>query len=140
MLSLFFIMLGSGLLLLVLAGFLYVRWDIPDALDEVSGRKRKRQIEKLQKASMSIGATSVVASTTQMFREGEEDAEISHLIQNVQTSQISTSKELPSQDLGATTIISEEIATSDLLSSPSPSTMEVKKSVKIIREMTSLET
>lgn len=140
MLSLFFIMLGSGLLLLVLAGFLYVRWDIPDALDEVSGRKRKRQIEKLQKASMSIGATSVVASTTQMFREGEEDAEISHLIQNVQTSQITTSKELPSQDLGATTIISEEVAISDLLSSPLPSTMEVKKSVKIIHEMTSLET
>ena len=67
MFSLFIIMLGTGLFLIVISGVLYIVWNISDAVDEVSGKKRRRQIEKLQKASMAIGATSVVASTTQMF-------------------------------------------------------------------------
>ena len=75
MFSLFIIMLVSGLSLLVLSAILYITWNIPDAIDELSGKKRKRQIEKLQKASMAIGATGVVASTTQMFRDSEEDEE-----------------------------------------------------------------
>ena len=82
MFSLFIIMLSLGIILLITAGVLYVVWDISDAVDELSGKKRLRQIEKLRKASMAIGATSVVASTTQMFRDSEEEEEIASIIQN----------------------------------------------------------
>lgn len=75
-------MLSLGIILLITAGVLYVVWDISDAVDELSGKKRLRQIEKLRKASMAIGATSVVASTTQMFRDSEEEEEIASIIQN----------------------------------------------------------
>ena len=57
MFSLFIIMLGTGLFLMVISGVLYIVWDISDAVDEVSGKKRRRQIEKLQKASMAIGGS-----------------------------------------------------------------------------------
>lgn len=82
MFNLFLILLGLGVLCIVLSAFLYVKWDIADAVDELSGKKRLRQIEKLKKASMAIGATSVVASTTQMFRDSEEDEELASIIQN----------------------------------------------------------
>lgn len=82
MFNLFLILLGLGVSCIVLSAFLYIRWDIADAVDELSGKKRLRQIEKLKKASMAIGATSVVASTTQMFRDSEEDEELASIIQN----------------------------------------------------------
>ena len=82
MFNLFLILLGLGVSCIVLSAFLYIRWDIADAVDELSGKNRLRQIEKLKKASMAIGATSVVASTTQMFRDSEEDEELASIIQN----------------------------------------------------------
>lgn len=82
MFKIFLLMLSLGILCIVSSGVLYVVWDIADAVDELSGKKRLRQIEKLKKASMAIGATSVVASTTQMFRDSEEDEEITSIIQN----------------------------------------------------------
>ena len=82
MFNLFLILLGLGVSCIVLSAFLYVKWDIADAVDELSGKKRLRQIEKLKKASMAIGATSVIASTTQMFRDSEEDEELASIIQN----------------------------------------------------------
>ena len=82
MFNLFLVLLGLGVSCIVLSAFLYIKWDIADAVDELSGKKRLRQIEKLKKASMAIGATSVVASTTQMFRDSEEDDEIASIIQN----------------------------------------------------------
>ena len=82
MFNLFLILLGLGVSCIVLSAFLYIKWDIADAVDELSGKKRLRQIEKLKKASMAIGATAVVASTTQMFRDSEEDDEIASIIQN----------------------------------------------------------
>ena len=85
MFNLFLILLGLGVSCIVLSAFLYIKWDIADAVDELSGKKRLRQIEKLKKASMAIGATSVVASTTQMFRDSEEDEELASIIQNAHT-------------------------------------------------------
>lgn len=82
MFKLFLVLLGLGVSCIVLSAFLYIKWDIADAVDELSGKKRLRQIEKLKKASMAIGATSVVASTTQMFRDSEEDEELASIIQN----------------------------------------------------------
>ena len=82
MFNLFLILLGLGVSCIVLSAFLYIKWDIADAVDELSGKKRLRQIEKLKKASMAIGATSVVASTTQMFRDSGEDEELASIIQN----------------------------------------------------------
>lgn len=82
MFNLFLILLGLGVSCIVLSAFLYIKWDIADAVDELSGKKRLRQIKKLKKASMAIGATSVVASTTQMFRDSEEDEELASIIQN----------------------------------------------------------
>lgn len=109
MFNLFLIMLLTGILSLLIALFLYLHWNISDALDEISGKKRKRQVEKLQKASMSIGATSVVVSTTQMFKDSEEDEEIATIIQNAHSTE-GVEEGMASGNIGETSTILDEIA------------------------------
>ena len=139
MFSLFIIMLGTGLFLIVISGVLYIVWNISDAVDEVSGKKRRRQIEKLQKASMAIGATSVVASTTQMFKDSEEDEEIANIIQNAhntQTSEVVPTVDQVTSDLedDATGVILDEEAREDFSASVNPSSVGVTKKVVILEE------
>lgn len=105
MFNLFLILLGLGVSCIVLSAFLYIKWDIADAVDELSGKKRLRQIEKLKKASMAIGATAVVASTTQMFRDSEEDDEIASIIQNAHNVEENKPKGIiPTVDMGTSEI------------------------------------
>ena len=105
MFNLFLILLGLGVSCIVLSAFLYIKWDIADAVDELSGKKRLRQIEKLKKASMAIGATAVVASTTQMFRDSEEDDEIASIIQNAHNVEENEPKGIiPTVDMGTSEI------------------------------------
>lgn len=144
MFSLFIIMLGTGLFLIIISGVLYIVWNISDAVDEVSGKKRRRQIEKLQKASMAIGATSVVASTTQMFKDSEEDEEIANIIQNAHNTQ--TSEVLPTVDQvtsdledDATGVILDEESREDFLASVNPSSVGVTKKVVILEELSNME-
>lgn len=144
MFSLFIIMLGTGLFLIVISGVLYIVWNISDAVDEVSGKKRRRQIEKLQKASMAIGATSVVASTTQMFKDSEEDEEIANIIQNAHNTQ--TSEVLPTVDQvtsdledDATGVILDEESREDFSASVNPSSVGVTKKVVILEELSNME-
>lgn len=144
MFSLFIIMLGTGLFLIVISGVLYIVWNISDAVDEVSGKKRRRQIEKLQKASMAIGATSVVASTTQMFKDSEEDEEIANIIQNAHNTQ--TSEVVPTVDQvtsnledDATGVILDEESREDFSASVNPSSVGVTKKVVILEELTNME-
>lgn len=140
MFSLFIIMLVSGLALLVTSAVLYVAWNISDAVDELSGRKRKRQIEKLQKASMAIGATGTIASTTQMFRDSEEDEEIANLIQNAHnsyTSEVQTS-ELDVNDDATGFIAEETLGEVSDLSSESGS-VDTFRNIVILEEITNLE-
>lgn len=144
MFSLFIIMLGTGLFLIVISGVLYIVWNISDAVDEVSGKKRRRQIEKLQKASMAIGATSVVASTTQMFKDNEEDEEIANIIQNAHNTQ--TSEVLPTVDQvtsdledDATGVILDEESREDFSASVNPSSVGVTKKVVILEELSNME-
>ena len=137
MFSLFIIMLGTGLFLIVISGVLYIVWNISDAVDEVSGKKRRRQIEKLQKASMAIGATSVVASTTQMFKDSEEDEEIANIIQNAhntQTSEVVPTVDQVTSDLenDATGVILDEESREDFSASVNPSSVGVTKKVVIL--------
>ena len=137
-------MLVSGLVLLVSAGVLYVTWNIADAVDEVSGKKRRRQIEKLQKASMAIGATSVVASTTQMFKDSEEDEEITNIIQNAHNTQtsevVSTVEQLTSEiEEDATGIILEEESPEEGESDSSGSSLGITKNIVILKELTNME-
>lgn len=144
MFSLFIVMLVSGLVLLVSAGVLYVTWNIADAVDEVSGKKRRRQIEKLQKASMAIGATSVVASTTQMFKDSEEDEEITNIIQNAHNTQtsevVSTVEQLTSEiEEDATGIILEEESPEEGESDSSGSSLGITKNIVILKELTNME-
>ena len=144
MFSLFIIMLGTGLFLIVISGVLYIVWNISDAVDEVSGKKRRRQIEKLQKASMAIGATSVVASTTQMFKDSEEDEEIANIIQNAhntQTSEVVPTVEQVTSDLedDATGVILDEESREDFSASVNPSSVGVTKKVVILEELTNME-
>lgn len=144
MFSLFIIMLGTGLFLMVISGVLYIVWNISDAVDEVSGKKRRRQIEKLQKASMAIGATSVVASTTQMFKDSEEDEEIANIIQNAhntQTSEVVPTVDQVTSDLeeDATGVIFDEESREDFSASVNPSSVGVTKKVVILDELTNME-
>lgn len=144
MFSLFIIMLGTGLFLIVISGVLYIVWNISDAVDEVSGKKRRRQIEKLQKASMAIGATSVVASTTQMFKDSEEDEEIANIIQNAhntQTSEVVPTVDQVTSDLedDATGVILDEEAREDFSASVNPSSVGVTKKVVILEELSNME-
>lgn len=140
MFSLFIIMLVSGLSLLVLSAVLYITWNIPDAIDELSGKKRKRQIEKLQKASMAIGATGVVASTTQMFKDSEEDEEIANLIQNAHNSYTS---EIQSDDDSlndeVTSFIPEETVEDSVILSSESGNVGKFKNIVILEEITNLE-
>lgn len=140
MFSLFIIMLVSGLSLLVLSAILYITWNIPDAIDELSGKKRKRQIEKLQKASMAIGATGVVASTTQMFKDSEEDEEIANLIQNAHNSYTS---EIQSDDDSlndeVTSFIPEETVEDSIILSSESGNVGKFKNIVILEEITNLE-
>lgn len=140
MFSLFIIMLVSGLSLLVLSAILYITWNIPDAIDELSGKKRKRQIEKLQKASMAIGATGVVASTTQMFKDSEEDEEIANLIQNAHNSYTS---EIQSDDDSlndeVTSFIPEETVEDSVILSSESGNVGKFKNIVILEEITNLE-
>lgn len=140
MFSLFIIMLVSGLSLLVLSAILYIAWNIPDAIDELSGKKRKRQIEKLQKASMAIGATGVVASTTQMFKDSEEDEEIANLIQNAHnsyTSEIQSDDDSLSDEV--TSFIPEEIVEDSVILSSESGNVGKFKNIVILEEITNLE-
>ena len=140
MFSLFIIMLVSGLSLLVLSAVLYITWNIPDAIDELSGKKRKRQIEKLQKASMAIGATGVVASTTQMFKDSEEDEEIANLTQNAHNSYTS---EIQSDDDSlndeVTSFIPEETVEDSVILSSESGNVGKFKNIVILEEITNLE-
>lgn len=144
MFSLFITMLGTGLFLIVISGVLYIVWNISDAVDEVSGKKRRRQIEKLQKASMAIGATSVVASTTQMFKDSEEDEEIANIIQNAhntQTSEVVPTVDQVTSDLedDATGVILDEESREDFSASVNPSSVGVTKKVVILEELSNME-
>lgn len=144
MFSLFIIMLGTGLFMIVISGVLYIVWNISDAVDEVSGKKRRRQIEKLQKASMAIGATSVVASTTQMFKDSEEDEEIANIIQNAhntQTSEVVPTVDQVTSDLedDATGVILAEESREDFSASVNPSSVGVTKKVVILEELSNME-
>lgn len=144
MFSLFIIMLGTGLFLIIISGVLYIVWNISDAVDEVSGKKRRRQIEKLQKASMAIGATSVVASTTQMFKDSEEDEEIANIIQNAhntQTSEVVPTVDQVTSDLedDATGVILDEESREDFSASVNPSSVGVTKKVVILEELSNME-
>lgn len=144
MFSLFILMLFVGLSLVVLSGVLYVVWNISDAVDELSGKKRRRQIEKLQKASMAIGATTVIASTTQMFKDSEEDEEIAELIQNahnITTSEVINTGEIvtPVEEDYATGVILEEDSVLEGVSTLSSGKLGITKKVVILEEITNLE-
>lgn len=140
MFSLFIIMLVSGLSLLVLSAILYITWNIPDAIDELSGKKRKRQIEKLQKASMAIGATGVVASTTQMFKDSEEDEEIANLIQNAHNSYTSeVQSDGDSLNDEVTSFIPEETVEDSVILSSESGNVGKFKNIVILEEVTNLE-
>lgn len=140
MFSLFIVMLVSGLLLLVLSAVLYVVWNIPDAVDELSGKKRKRQIEKLQKASMAIGATGVVASTTQMFKDSEEEEEITNLIQNARNSYTGeVHSDTDPLEGEATGIIPEDPVEESVDTFSESGTVDKFENIVILEEITNLE-
>lgn len=48
-----FAMIGVGVLLIVLSIIFMIVWNIPDLLDEVSGRKDKRMTDRLRKSNSS---------------------------------------------------------------------------------------
>lgn len=146
MFKIFLLMLSLGVLCIVLSGVLYVVWDIADAVDELSGKKRLRQIEKLKKASMAIGATSVVASTTQMFRDSEEDEEIASIIQNahnVEESDLNysapTDEGMEESSLDRTGIIPEEDFEPAKTGVPELGTLVATRKVVFLEQLSNVE-
>lgn len=140
MFSLFILMLVSGLGLLILSAVLYIVWGISDVIDELSGKKRKRQIEKLQKASMAIGVTDSVASTTQLFRDSEEDEELAELIQNASNSYFSsTSTSSNIVDDSATDFIADGSESEVTDFSSKSGNLSDFKNITILEEITNLE-
>ena len=147
MFKLFIVMLSLGIILLVTAGVLYVVWDISDAVDELSGKKRLRQIEKLRKASMAIGATSIVASTTQMFRDSEEEEEIASIIQNAHNVEevesnesVSNTHDYDENTFGDKTgIIPEEDSEISLEENSENGTLYTTSKVVFLEELTNVE-
>lgn len=147
MFNLFLILLGLGVSCFVLSAFLYIKWDIADAVDELSGKKRLRQIEKLKKASMAIGATAVVASTTQMFRDSEEDDEIASIIQNAHNVEEPEFKAItPTVDMGTsdvagerTSFISEEDIEDSIAEGIEVGTVSATRKVVFLEELSNME-
>ena len=147
MFNLFLVLLGLGVACIVLSAFLYIKWDIADAVDELSGKKRLRQIEKLKKASMAIGATSVVASTTQMFRDSEEDEEIASIIQNAHNVEENEPHTLiPAVDMGTsnlgnerTSFISEEEIEDSISDGVEVGTVSATRKVVFLEELSNME-
>ena len=147
MFNLFLILLGLGVSCIVLSAFLYIKWDIADAVDELSGKKRLRQIEKLKKASMAIGATSVVASTTQMFRDSEEDEELASIIQNAHNvEEIPVQGIIPTVDINTsnleaekTSFIPEEEIDDTMSEGVEVGTVSATRKVVFLEELSNME-
>lgn len=147
MFNLFLVLLGLGVSCVVLSAFLYVKWDIADAVDELSGKKRLRQIEKLKRASMAIGATAVVASTTQMFRDSEEDDEIASIIQNAHNVEepefkaITSTVEMATSNLASerTSFISEEDIEDSIAEGIEVGTVSATRKVVFLEELSNME-
>ena len=147
MFNLFLVLVGLGVSCIVLSAFLYVKWDIADAVDELSGKKRLRQIEKLKKASMAIGATAVVASTTQMFRDSEEDEEIASIIQNAHNVEENEFQGIiPTVDMGTsdvagerTSFISEEDIEDSIAEGIEVGTVSATRKVVFLEELSNME-
>ena len=147
MFNLFLILLGLGVSCIVLSAFLYVKWDIADAVDELSGKKRLRQIEKLKKASMAIGATAVVASTTQMFRDSEEDDEIASIIQNAHNVEepefkaITPTVDMATSNLASerTSFISEDDIEDSIAEGVEVGTVSATRKVVFLEELSNME-
>lgn len=147
MFNLFLILLGLGVSCIVLSAFLYIKWDIADAVDELSGKKRLRQIEKLKKASMAIGATSVVASTTQMFRDSEEDEELASIIQNAHNvEETPVQGIIPTVDINTsnleaekTSFIPEEEVDDSMFEGVEVGTVSATRKVVFLEELSNME-
>ena len=147
MFNLFLVLLGLGVSCIVLSTFLYVKWDIADAVDELSGKKRLRQIEKLKRASMAIGATAVVASTTQMFRDSEEDDEIASIIQNAHNVEepefkaITPTVDMATSNLASerTSFISEEDIEDSIAEGVEVGTVSATRKVVFLEELSNME-
>lgn len=147
MFNLFLLLLGLGVSCILLSAFLYIKWDISDAVDELSGKKRLRQIEKLKKASMAIGATAVVASTTQMFRDSEEDEEIASIIQNAHNVEepefnaITPTVDIATSNLASerTSFISEEEIEDSMQEGIEVGTVSATRKVVFLEELSNME-
>ena len=89
---------------------------------------------------MAIGATGVVASTTQMFKDSEEDEEIANLIQNAHNSYTS---EIQSDDDSlndeVTSFIPEETVEDSVILSSESGNVGKFKNIVILEEITNLE-
>lgn len=77
------VMLTLGVLLVLLSLILMVAWKVPSLIDELSGRKAKRQIERMRKLNV---ATSGLASmdTGEFYRSmvNDSDSSIGSMVDN----------------------------------------------------------
>lgn len=96
---------------------------------------------------MAIGATSVVASTTQMFRDSEEEEEIASIIQNAHNVEETNSNEAISSTDGyeedtfgdKTGIIPEEDSEISLEENSENGTLYTTSKVVFLEELTNVE-
>ena len=73
LLTIGFVMLLVGVLLILLSLILMVVWKVPSLIDELSGRKAKRQIERMRKLNVATsGLTNM--DTNEFYRSMVDDS------------------------------------------------------------------
>lgn len=116
--NLFLVMLSVGVFLFVLSIILIFAFKIPDLLDELSGRKAKRQIKRLKELNIGTGAIEemgtedVYMSVSSGNLLGEEiKVKKSHVVESPSIENIEEDDE---EDI-ATTDMSEESSKTDFM-------------------------
>lgn len=75
LLTIGFVMLLVGVLLILLSLILMVVWKVPSLIDELSGRKAKRQIERMRK--LNVATSGLTNMDTNEFYRSMVDASYS---------------------------------------------------------------
>lgn len=75
LLTIGFVMLLVGVLLILLSLILMVVWKVPSLIDELSGRKAKRQIERMRK--LNVATSGLASMDTNEFYRSMVDASYS---------------------------------------------------------------
>lgn len=131
LLTIGFVMLLVGVLLILLSLILMVVWKVPSLIDELSGRKAKRQIERMRKLNVATsGLTNM--DTNEFYRSMVDASYSSNIVGSMLDNPYNAmSEKVVSSSIGNSS--SDDIAT-DLFDNSE----QKGHSIKVLIEQTSL--